>query len=300
VPGESEEPQSTALVMKDPVTYEEAMSRNDAVYWKKACAEELEAFVKQELFSTVLKPVGHKVIGCKWVFKTKLDEDSQVECYKAQLVAQGFSQIPGIDFDETFAPVTCHQTLRTLLALANRYHWHIHQMDVKSAFLNGNLENEIFMRIPPGVEAKEGQVWLLHKALYGLKQASREWYLKLKGQLEELGFKRSDVDHGVFTKIIDGKLFVITIYVDDFLLFSSNISHIRTVKKDLKRCFEMKDLGEAKWILQMKIERTNIDDGMRKLTISQEQYIKTILEWHGMTDCKLAKTPMAANLQLPT
>jgi len=255
VSGESEEPQNTVLVMKDPVTYEEAMSRNDAVYWKKVCAEELEAFVKQELFSTVLKPVGCKVIGCKWVFKTKLDEDGQVERYKAWLVAQGFSQIPGIDFDETFAPVTHHQMLRTLLTLANRYCWHIHQMDVKSAFLNGDLENEIFMRIPPGVEAKEEQVWLLHKVLYGLKQASREWYLKLKGQLEELGFKRSDADHRVFIKIIDGKLFVIAIYVDDFLLFSSNISHIRTVKEDLKRRFEMKDLGKAKWILQMKIER---------------------------------------------
>jgi len=111
VSGESEEPQNTALVMKDPVTYEEAMSRNDAVYWKKAYAEELEAFVKQELFSTVLKPVGCKVIGCKWVFKTKLNEDGQVERYKAQLVAQKFSQIPGIDFDETFAPVTRHQML---------------------------------------------------------------------------------------------------------------------------------------------------------------------------------------------
>jgi len=121
VPRGSKEPQNTALVMKDPVTYEEAMSRNNAVYWKKACTEELEAFVKQELFSTVLKPIEHKVIECKWIFKTKLDEDGQVERYKAQLVAQGFSQIPGIDFDKTFAPVTCHQTLQTLLALANRY-----------------------------------------------------------------------------------------------------------------------------------------------------------------------------------
>jgi len=172
-------------------------------------------------------------------------------------------------------------------------------MDVKLAFLNGDLENEIFMRISPGVEAKKGQVWLLHKALYGLKQASREWYLKLKGQLEELGFKRSDADHGVFTKIIDGKLFVIAIYVDNFLLFSSNISHIRTVKEDLKRHFEMKDLGEAKWILQMKIERIDMNDRMRKLTISQEQYIETILEQHGIANCKLAKTPIAANLQLP-
>jgi len=119
-------------------------------------------------------------------------------------------------------------------------------MDIKSAFLNRDLENEIFMRILPGVKAKEEQVWLLHKVLYGLKQASREWYLKLKGQLEELGFKRSDADHRVFTKIIDGKLFVIAIYVDDFLLFLSNISHIRTVKEDLKRYFKIKDLGEAK------------------------------------------------------
>ena len=121
VPRGSKEPQNTALVMKDPVTYEEAMSRNNAVYWKKACTEELEAFVKQELFSTVLKPIEHKVIECKWIFKTKLDEDGQVERYKVQLVAQGFSQIPGIDFDKTFAPVTCHQTLQTLLTLANRY-----------------------------------------------------------------------------------------------------------------------------------------------------------------------------------
>jgi len=99
------------------------------------------------------------------------------------------------------------------------------------------------MKILPGVEAKEEQVWLLHKALYDLKQ---EWYLKLKEQLKELGFKRSDTNHGVFTKIIDGKLFVIAVYVNDFLLFLSNISHIRTVKKNLKRCFKMKDLEETK------------------------------------------------------
>jgi len=136
--------------------------------------------------------------------------------------------------------------------------------------------------------------------LYGLKQASREWCLKLKGQLEELGFKRSDANHRVFTKIIDRKLFVIAIYVDDFILFLSNISHIRTVKEDLKRHFEMKDLGKAKWILQMKIKRTDMDNRIRKLTISQEQYIETILEWHGMADCKLEKTLIAANLQLPT
>jgi len=167
-------------------------------------------------------------------------------------------------------------------------------MDVKSAFLNGDLENEIFMRIPPGVEAKEEQVWSLHKAFYGLKQASRERYLKLKGQLEELGFKRSNADHGVFTKIIDGKLFLIAIYVDDFLLFLSNIGTVN------KRHFEMKDLEEASWILQMKIERLDMRLGVRTLSISQEQYILAILKWHGMTNSNPVKAPMIANLQLPS
>ena len=111
-----------------------------------------------------------------------------------------------------------------------------------------------------------------------MKQASREWYLKLRGQLKGLGFKRSDADHRVFTKIIGGKLFVIAIYVDDFLLFSGRIDDIKAIKGKLSEHFEMKDLGEAKWILQMKIERTKMNRDVRKLTISQEQYVETILE----------------------
>ena len=259
-----------ALTMKDPGTFEEAMSRSDVWHWKKACTEELEEFVRQEVFSAVPTPIGRKVVGCKWVFKTKLDSEGQVERYKARFVAQGFSQIPRVDFDETFAPVMCHQTFRMLLALANQHDWHVHQMDVKSAFLNGELNTEIFMKIPPGVEGQSGEVWLLHKALYGLKQASREWYHKLKGQLEGLGFRRSDADHGVFTKIIMGKLFVIAIYMDDFLLFSGSIDDIKTVKSDLKKCFDMKDLEEAKWILQMKIDRSGRNSRTRKLSICQE------------------------------
>jgi len=163
--------------MTNPTSYQDAMSRADAIHWKRACAEELEEFIRQNLFSTVDKLTGQKVVGCNWVFKTKLDEDGQIEQYKARLVTQGFSQISGVNFDVTFALVTRYQMLQTLLGLANRYKWHIHQMDVKLAFLNGELENEIYMKILPGADAKEGQVWLLHKALYGLKQASREWYL---------------------------------------------------------------------------------------------------------------------------
>ena len=244
--GKTKELRETALTAKDPMTYEEAMLRSDANHWKRACVDELQEFVRQKLFSVVLTPTGRKVVGYKWVFKTKLDMEGQIEWYKARLVTQGFSQIPGVDFDETFAPVTCHQTLWMLLALANRHDWHVHQMDVKSAFLNRDLDNEIFMKIPPGAEEKHREVWLLHKVLYGLKQASREWYLKLKSQLEGLGFKRSDVNHGVFTKNVKGRLLVIAVYVDDFLLFLSSIEDIKTVKSDLKMCFDMKDLDEAK------------------------------------------------------
>ena len=235
-----------ALTIKDPSTFEEAMSQSDAWHWKKTCAEELKEFVQQEVFSTVLTPIGRKVVGCKWVFKTKLDLEGQVEWYKTRLIVQGFSQIPRIDFDKTFTSVTYHQTFWMLLALANQHNWHVHQMDVKSAFLNRELDTEIFMKIPPGAEGHNGEVWLLYKALYGLKQASMEWYHKLKGQLEGLGFRRSDADHGVFTKIIMGKLFVITVYMDDFLLFSGSIDDIKAVKSDLKKCFDMKDLEKTK------------------------------------------------------
>ena len=172
-------------------------------------------------------------------------------------------------------------------------------MDVKSAFLNGDLENEIFMRIPQGVESKGGEVWLLHKALYGLKQASREWYLKLKGKLEELGFKRSEADHGVFTKVSDGKIFIITVYVDDFLLFSEQITKIEDIKEKLGKIFKMKDLGEARWILQMKIERSDMRLGLRTISMSQEQYVEEILERHGMANCNPARTPMGNDIQLP-
>jgi len=169
-------------------------------------------------------------------------------------------------------------------------------MDVKSVFLNGDLENEIFMCIPEGVNSKGGEVWLLHKTLYGLKQASREWYLKLRGELERMGLKQSKADHRVFTKVINSKIFIITVYVDNFLLFSGSMEEIKRIKTRLGKIFKMKDLGEAKLILQMKIERSEMRLGVRTMSISQEQYVEEILERHGMANCNPARTPMGNNL----
>ena len=161
-----------ANIDPDLLTYAEAMSRSDRAQWRAACAEEMEQFVCQNIFDMVSKPEGRKVVNCKWVFKTKLGPDGQVKCYKACLVAKGFSQVEGIDFNEMYSSVVGHSKVQTLLALACTNGWHIHQMDAKSAFLNGDLKEEIYMKIPPGQDRPEGHVWRLRKALYSLKQAS--------------------------------------------------------------------------------------------------------------------------------
>jgi len=156
----------------DPVSYNDAIARPDAKFLKRMMAEELEEFVRKELFTEVGKPKNRRIVGCKWIFKCKLGPDGQVECYKARLVAQGFSQVEGIDYNETYAPVTRYGTIRTLLALTARHQWHIHQMDAKAAFLNSDLSEEIYMKAPPGSDTRDSFVWQLNHALYGLKQAS--------------------------------------------------------------------------------------------------------------------------------
>ena len=191
--------------------------------WRKACAIELEQFVRQKLFTQGEWPMNRCVIGSRWVFKRKYGPDGMVLCYKACLVAQGFSQVEGVDYnaDETFLPVTSYSTIRTLLALAARHGWKVCQFDAKSAFTNPKLDREIYMRIPASADGHRTEdVWLLHCALYGLKQASREWYMLLYKLLRDLGYKRNTVDHGLFYKNIDGVLVILAVWVDDFITVS--------------------------------------------------------------------------------
>lgn len=181
-------------------SHEEAMSRPDADMWKAACTEELLAFAKAELYDEVEKPHDRKVVGCKWVFNVKHGPDGTIEWYKARLIAKGFTQVEGIHYSETFAPVSKFASICTLLALAAVFNLKVDQMDIKSAFLNGNLSEEIFMTAPSGSSYCDGHVWHLKKSLYGLKQASREWYKKIHTKFESLGFRRSNADHSIFTK----------------------------------------------------------------------------------------------------
>ena len=148
-------------------------------------------------------------------------------------------------------------------------------MDVKSAFLNGNLDEEIYMRVPPGYDATPGTVWRLKKALYGLKQASREWYKKLSGELQALSFTRIQADHCVFYKNLNGQHLIIAVYVDDNLIISDSPDLVTQTKKDLSSRFEMTDLSEVHWILNMEVMR---DRSKKTISLSQSQYIENILE----------------------
>ncbi|KIJ41161.1 hypothetical protein M422DRAFT_172542 [Sphaerobolus stellatus SS14] len=266
---------------KEPEMYKEAMSRPDADKWKAVCTEEL-----------LLR--GRRVVDCRWTFKEKRGPKGEILRYKARLVAKGFTQVKGVDYNEMFAPVVKFTSIRTLLALTTELDLEIHQMDVKTAFLNRDLKEEIYMNLPPGFR-KPGVIWKLKKGLYGLKQASREWYKKLCTEFESMGFRRCNSNHAVFIKDDNGIRVVVAVYVDDLLIFSSSIEAVKKVKKDLKGKFEMTDLGEAHWILGMEITR---DRPSHTLSISQKAYFAEILERFGMSDCKPAPTPMEVGVSL--
>ncbi|CAI7916081.1 unnamed protein product, partial [Closterium sp. NIES-54] len=182
----------------EPATLKEALESSDAEEWKNAMESELKSIEENGTWELVELPKGRKAITSKWLFKIKSDADGKIERYKSRLVAKGYQQKEKVDYKELFAPVEKSTTLRTLLAGAAIKGWVVKQMDVTTAFLNGVLEEEIFMAQPEGFDDGSGGVLKLKKALYGLKQAPRQWYLKLRGVLEEIGFTPSTADHSLF------------------------------------------------------------------------------------------------------
>jgi hypothetical protein len=188
---------AAAFVGRDPATYSEVMRSASADQWSEVCQYEIDALAKNGTWELVDLPSGREAVKSKWVFKFKADGH-----YCVRLVAKGFTQIPGVDFDETFSPVTHFELLHLLLALAMLGEWHIHQMDVKSVFLNGELNEEIYMEQPQGfiISGSEQLVCRLKKAIYGLKQASHAWNLQLHGVLKGLSFKRMYANAGVYVK----------------------------------------------------------------------------------------------------
>ena len=281
---------------KDPTTVKEAMSSSECEKWKDAMEKELKSIEANEVWELVKLPKGKKTIGCKWVYKRKIGADGSVERYKARLVAKGYSQQYGLDYDETFSPVARFESLRTLLALAVQNGLCVHQMDVTTAFLNGNLEEEVYMEQPEGfvVRGKEDLVCKLKHSLYGLKQAPRCWNYILDKNLKEMGFAQITSDPCIYISM-SGEPYIIGIYVDDILLAGKNNEQIKEVKLALGERFDVKDQGELNYFLGVKIVQNH---KAGTIWIGQPNYTEEVLKKFGMENCKPLAIPAEAGLKL--
>ncbi|KAL6189100.1 hypothetical protein ACLB2K_040490 [Fragaria x ananassa] len=214
--------------------------------WREVMRLEIEAMQFNKTWSLVAPPAHKRPIGCKWVYKIKFNPDDTIERYKARLVAKGYSQIKGLDYRETFAPVAKFTTVRVLLNLATQQNWHLHQLDVNNAFLNGDLHEDVYMQLPPRFERKGEQhvVCKLHKSLYGLKQASRQWFLKLSAALKAAVFRQSWSDYSLFVQNHHGTFTTLLVYVDDVILAGNSLDDITRTKAFLSSQFKLKDMGK--------------------------------------------------------
>ena len=210
--------------------------------WMNAMKQEMEALEKNGTWELVELPKGKRTVGCKWIFSLKYDINGVIERYKVRLVAKGYTQTYGIDFHETFSHVAKLNTVRVLLSLAANLDWPLHQFDVKNAFLHGDLEEEIYMDVPPGYEVEHDKpmVCRLKRSLYGLKQSLRAWFGRFSNAMKNYGYQQSDSDHTLFLKHNQGKITVLIIYVDDMVITGNDVMEIQTLEERLSKEFEMK------------------------------------------------------------
>jgi len=263
--------------------------------WRAAMQEEYDALLMNHTWDLVPRPPQSNVVSGKWVFKHKFKADGTLERYKARWVLRGFTQRPGIDFDETFSPVVKPAAVHTVLSLALSRSWPIHQLDVKNAFLHGNLSETVYCSQPTGFEdnAHPDYVCRLNRSLYGLKQAPRAWYSRFASYIIQLGFVEAKTDTSLFVYHQGTDTAYLPLYVDDIVLTTSSPQLLRRVISALQQEFSMKDLGELHHFLGMHVQRSGAG-----LLLSQRQYMMDILERAGMSDCKPCATPVVANPKL--
>ena len=263
--------------------------------WIIAMQEELNQFVINDVWTLVPPPRSQTIIGTKWVFCNKMDENGIVSRNKARLVAQGYNQQEGIDYDETFAPVARLESIRILLAYACAHNFKLFQMDVKSAFLNGVINEEVYVAQPPGFVdfEKPNHVFKLKKALYGLKQAPKAWYDRLKTFLVDHKYTMGLVDNTLFTKKKDSHIIIVQIYVDDIIFGSTCQDLCDDFSKIMHDEFEMSMMGELNFFLGLQIKQ--LEDG---IFFNQSKYIRDMLGKFGLEDSKPIKTPMSTETKL--
>ena len=284
----------TLLLMsaEEPGTF--AAAERDGA-WRRAMLEEMKSIEDNRTWELVDPPAGCRPIGLKWVYKVKRDERGAIVKHKARLVARGFVQREGVDFEEVFAPVARMESVRLLLALAAAKDWQVHHLDVKSAFLNGDLAEVVFVKQPPGfVQAgQEQKVLRLRKALYGLRQAPRAWNAKLDATMTELGFTRCASEHALYTRRRGKEHLIVGVYVDDLIITGARASDIARFKEEMASQFKMSDLGSLSYYLGIEVRQ-----GADSIKLGQRAYALKLLERAGMVGCKPVATPMEERVKL--
>jgi len=262
--------------------------RTDWDMWNAAIQAELKSHADNGTWSLIDHPTDKSinVVGCKWVFVIKKKADGSLDKYKARLVARGFTQRYGYDYDETFSPVVKATTLRVLIGLAAAFNWQIVHWDAVTAFLNGKLQAEVYMKMPTGFE-QPGKICFLHKAIYGLKQAGREWYIFASKVLLSLGFRKLEEDHCLFLSTKPGKRVILALYVDDIVAASENPEALSWVQENIKQHFKITDQGDIKSVLNVDVLRTKAG-----ISLGQPGYIQKILDRFQMENSKPAYTPL--------
>lgn len=280
-----------SLIHATPRNFAEAKDKPE---WIKAMKDELNSIEKNNTWVLVNPPNGVRTIGLKWLYKAKRNADGSIYRYKARLVAKGYAQKPGIDFDEVFAPVARIETIRFLIAHAAMKGWEIHHLDVKTAFLNGDLEEEIYVNQPEGFEKTQEshKVYKLQRSLYGLRQSPRAWNIKLDGMLKQLKFQKCTKEQSVYKRQIGDSFLIIAVYVDDLFVTGSSISIIHEFKMEMEKRFEMTNLGKLTYYLGIEVSQ-----GIEGIKIKQEAYALKVLKAMGMHDCNPVHVPMDPNVK---
>jgi len=279
-----------------PQTYHEAVSSNDAVKWQVAMEEEIKSLTENDTFTVTELPEGRTAVGGRWVYSVKLGPDA-TETFKARYVAKGYSQVQGIDYHDTFAPTARITSIRVLLQIAVQYDLIVHQMDVKTAYLNAPIDCELYVDQSEGFEVKSishGKlVCKLNKSLYGLKQSGRNWNSLLHTFFIENGFIQSSIDTCVYSKHVDNSIVIVLIWVDDIIVAASNDYLLCEVKDMLKNRFKMTDLGLLTWFLGTQFIHYN-----GSIKMNQTRYLTKLLEKYNMDNCKPRSTPCELKLNL--
>ncbi|UYV81486.1 hypothetical protein LAZ67_20001339 [Cordylochernes scorpioides] len=270
----------------EPKTYKEAMDSPNAQFWKEAMNEEMNSLTENDVYECTTLPPGQKPIDCKWVLKTKLNSKGEITRYKARLVAKGFAQKKGIDYEETFSPVARHDTIRTLLAIAANEDLKLVHFDIKTAFLYGDLQDQIYIKQPEGFNNGTDLVWKLKKSLYGLKQSPRCWNQKIVNFMKERCLKESTADPCLFFRKTNDHLLIIAIYVDDGIIAGTNEQEIKEFLDELMFSFKITS-EPLNYFLGIEIEWQ--PDG--SIFINQKAYIKRILEKFNMSQANKVGTP---------